>query len=167
MRVASPITLHARTIKLPLWKHTSGSSVTSFLGYTSMSEYSLLAVRADLLSPSSSATGRAFPDVAAQARRFEIVIEGEVTYTKGTSCSAPTFAAIVALLNDFLISEGKPPLGFLNPLLYSKGVAGLNDITSGNNPGCGTPGFSAVQGWDPVTGLGTPDFGKLQAVVGG
>ncbi len=27
-------------------------------------------------------------------------------------------------------------------MLYSIGVPGLNDITSGNAPGCGTPGFS-------------------------
>ncbi|KAA1474154.1 subtilisin-like protein [Dentipellis sp. KUC8613] len=110
-------------------------------------------------------TGRGFPDVSAQAIGFEIVIDGFETLERGTSCSSPTFAAIVSLLNDFRISEGKAPLGFLNPLLYSKGVAGLNDITSGSNPGCGTAGFSAVKGWDPVTGLGSPDFGKLQTIV--
>lgn len=60
----------------------------------------------------------------------------------GTSASAPTFAAIVALLNDAMLAAGRPPLGFLNPLLYLKGAAGLNDITAGNAPGCGTPGFN-------------------------
>ena len=59
-------------------------------------------------------------------------------------------ASIISLLNDFLISESKNRLGFLNPWLYGLGQAGLNDITSGSNPGCGTEGFSAVQGWDPV-----------------
>lgn len=49
-----------------------------------------------------------------------------------------TFAGVIALLNDFRISQGKSPLGFLNPTLYSAGVAGFNDITSGSNPGCGT-----------------------------
>jgi len=34
-------------------------------------------------------------------------------------------------------------------------------ITTGDNPGCGTNGFNAVSGWDPVTGLGTPIFPKL------
>lgn len=57
----------------------------------------------------------------------------------------------------------------------------FNDITSGTNQGCGTVGFTAVQGkaepssliitlgtdqnmvgWDPVTGLGTPNFEKLK-----
>ena len=90
------------------------------------------------------------------------------------------------MLNDARISGGKPPLGFLNPWLYKNGYAKLNDITVGNNPGCGTQGFNATVGWDPgmsyrfyfillvlfhvgstddtsitVTGLGTPDFNKL------
>jgi tripeptidyl-peptidase-1 len=56
-------------------------------------------------------------------------------------------------------------LGFLNPWLYSQGFVGLNDITSGSNPGCDTDGFTAGVGWDPVTGLGTPNFGKLQAIM--
>jgi len=84
----------------------------------------------------------------------------------GTSASSPTFAGVIALLNDFRLSQNKSSLGFLNPLIYSTGTAGFNDITSGSNPGCGTNGFSAGTGWDPVTGLGTPDFGKLQALIG-
>jgi len=85
----------------------------------------------------------------------------------GTSCSAPTFASIIALLNDQLITAGKKPLGFLNPLLYSaNGSAALTDIISGSNPGCGTNGFNATENWDPVTGLGTPVFSKLLAAIG-
>ena len=53
-------------------------------------------------------------------------------------------------------------MGFLNPWLYSQGYQGLNDIVGGNNPGCNTQGFQAVKGWDPVTGLGTPNFGLLK-----
>ncbi|KAL5536826.1 hypothetical protein ACEPAF_649 [Sanghuangporus sanghuang] len=110
-------------------------------------------------------SGRAYPDVAAQGQNFQVVVGGRTFSVGGTSASSPTFAGVVSLLNDFRIASGKAPLGFLNPLLYSTGAAGLNDITSGSNPGCGTNGFSAVTGWDPVTGLGTPDFGKLQAIV--
>jgi len=109
--------------------------------------------------------GRGFPDVAAQGLRFEIVTNGAVHSISGTSASAPTFAGVVALLNDARLANKKAPLGFLNPLLYSDGVNGLNDITSGNNPGCNTTGFTATAGWDPVTGLGTPNFGKLQGIV--
>lgn len=38
-------------------------------------------------------------------------------------------------------------------------------IQSGSNPGCGTNGFPAAKGWDPVTGLGSPDYEKLAKVV--
>lgn len=46
------------------------------------------------------------------------------------------------MLNDARINAQKTPLGFLNPFLYSIGYNALNDITAGNNPGCGTPGFN-------------------------
>ncbi|KAI0356085.1 subtilisin-like protein [Trametes cingulata] len=112
-------------------------------------------------------TGRAYPDVSTQGVQFVIEVDGELQGVDGTSASSPTFASIVALLNDQLLNAGQSPLGFLNPFLYSKGVSALNDITSGSNPGCGTDGFPAVTGWDAVTGLGTPDFQKLLAVVSG
>lgn len=81
----------------------------------------------------------------------------------GTSASAPIFAGIVTLLNEARIAAGKGPLGFLNPTLYANPDA-FNDITIGSNPGCGTGGFNATPGWDPVTGLGTPNFPKLKEV---
>ncbi|KAH9024936.1 subtilisin-like protein [Lactarius pseudohatsudake] len=111
--------------------------------------------------------GRGVPDVSAQALKCVLVIHSAGARGSGTSCSTPTVAGIISLLNDFLISEGKSPLGFLNPWLYSteRGMSGLNDITSGSNPGCDTDGFTAIPGWDPVTGLGTPDFSRLLHVL--
>jgi len=38
----------------------------------------------------------------------------------------------------------------------------MNDITEGNNPGCGSDGFKAVKGWDPLTGLGTPNYPAME-----
>lgn len=55
---------------------------------------------------------------------FQVVVGGEVESAAGTSCSSPTFAGIVSLLNDFRISNANPPQGFLNPLLYSVRVSG-------------------------------------------
>merc|ERR1711865_772799 len=51
--------------------------------------------------------------------------------------------------------------------IYKKlGPAGaFNDVTKGSNPGCDTQGFPAAKGWDPVTGWGTPDFGKIRDMV--
>ncbi|KAJ4470134.1 peptidase S8/S53 domain-containing protein [Lentinula aciculospora] len=111
-----------------------------------------------------NASGRAYPDVAAQGEGFQVVVGGRVNLVGGTSCSSPTFAGVIALLNDFKLAKNDTTLGFLNPLLYANPSA-LNDITSGSNPGCGTNGFTTSKGWDPVTGLGTPDFVKLQAIV--
>ncbi|KAI0284759.1 subtilisin-like protein [Russula brevipes] len=111
--------------------------------------------------------GRAYPDISAQALNFPVVVNGTVEYIEGTSCSSPTAAGVVALLNDCPATPLRPPLGFLNPLIYSSASKGFNDITSGSNPGCGTQGFSAIDGWDPVTGLGTPDFLKLQGILCG
>ncbi|KIK67673.1 hypothetical protein GYMLUDRAFT_787891 [Collybiopsis luxurians FD-317 M1] len=110
-------------------------------------------------------SGRAYPDVSAQGLNFRVFIGGGPFLISGTSASSPTFAGIVALLNDVRLANDLPPLGFLNPLLYKKGIEALNDVTIGNNPGCGTNGFNATKGWDPVTGLGTPDFKKLRKVV--
>lgn len=96
-------------------------------------------------------TGAGFPDISAQAENFVIVIDGFSEGVSGTSCSSPTVAGIFALLNDIRYQAGKAPLGWLNPLLYQNPTA-FNDITSGSNPGCGTNGFPAAPGWDPVTG---------------
>ncbi|KAI7180342.1 tripeptidyl-peptidase 1 precursor [Hortaea werneckii] len=106
-------------------------------------------------------SGRAYPDVAAQGNHDAIVWGGEITTVGGTSASSPTFAAIITLVNDALIAKGRKPLGFLNPWIYSGAYKALTDITSGSSFGCNTTGFPAQEGWDAVTGFGTPNFDKL------
>jgi len=110
-------------------------------------------------------TGRAFPDVAAQGENVVIFDGGEEGTVAGTSCSSPIFASTIGLLNAELIAAGKSPLGFLNPFIYANPTI-FNDITSGDNPGCGTNGFPVRAGWDPVTGFGTPNFAKLRTAAG-
>lgn len=112
--------------------------------------------------------GRGYPDVSAIGEQAEYFSGGFVALHGGTDISTCIFAGVIALLNDGLISQGKPALGYLNPLLYSAitDVPILNDITSGNNPGCGTNGFFAKAGWDPVTGLGSPNYPSLHGFVG-
>ena len=99
-----------------------------------------------------NSSGRAYPDVATQGVDFAINYQGRQEGFSGTSASSPTFASIIALINDHLLSSGRSPLGFLNPMLYSTGVAAFNDITEGNNynPECNTGGFEADVGWDAV-----------------
>jgi tripeptidyl-peptidase I len=74
--------------------------------------------------------------------------------------SAPIFASLLNRIVEERIKVGKGPLGFVNPTLYENPQV-LNDITNGTNPGCGTNGFNAAKGWDPVTGLGTPNYPKM------
>jgi tripeptidyl-peptidase-1 len=119
--------------------------------------------------------GRGFPDISAQGRNYYVVDKGRLTRVSGTSASAPTISSIIALLNAARLQSGQRPFGFLNPWLYTKGFKGLTDIVNGGSTGCtgidnysGLPtpyvpyaSWNATAGWDPVTGLGTPDFGKL------
>jgi tripeptidyl-peptidase I len=106
---------------------------------------------------------RGYPDVAAIGDAVAIVFDGETWSVGGTSASAPIFAGIVTLLNEARMAEGKSPVGFLNQVFYKHPEA-FNDITVGSNPGCGSGGFKAAPGWDPVTGLGTPNFPKLKKI---
>lgn len=92
-------------------------------------------------------TGRGFPDVAAQAYNFRIFDQGYDSGVVGTSASAPTFAGIIALLNEVRLSAGQSSLGFLNPWLYSDGYQGLTDIVNGGSNGC--------SGIDSYSGLTT------------
>jgi tripeptidyl-peptidase-1 len=49
-----------------------------------------------------------------------------------SQASAPTFAAIVGLLNDHIIAGGGKPMGFLNPFIY-KNAQAFTDVTIGSN----------------------------------
>jgi tripeptidyl-peptidase I len=100
--------------------------------------------------------GRGIPDVAAMGYHYPVVWNGTSHLLDGTSASAPTFASVITLINDALLAEKRPALGFLNPWLYSSALPGLRDVMMGSNRGCDTLGFPAMKGWDAATGLGTP-----------
>ena len=114
-----------------------------------------------------NSSGRAYPDVSAFSTDFIIELDGIPFPVSGTSCAAPTFAGIVASLNDVRLNAGKPTLGFLNPLLYQNLQGkGFFDVTEGSNGGgliC--PGFDAIDGWDPASGWGNPNFGLLAEFI--
>lgn len=101
----------------------------------------------------NSGTSRAFPDVSANGANYVVAIDGVFGLVYGTSASSPVFGSIIALINEQLVAAGKSPVGFINPVLYANPEV-LTDVTNGTNPGCGTDGFSATPGWDPLTGLG-------------
>ncbi|GJJ16186.1 hypothetical protein Clacol_010466 [Clathrus columnatus] len=117
-----------------------------------------------LYSGRFNASGRGFPDISAITGNVGMVFDGDRTITETTLSSVPIVAAIIADLNAQRQSQGNPPLGFLNPLFYSNPHV-FDDITQGNNPGCGTNGFPAKNGWDAITGLGSPNYTALQQIV--
>jgi len=134
--------------------------------------------QSETLPPSGTynAKGRAYPDVATVGHNLLVVINGQIVPVDGTSASAPIFGGIVTLLNEVLLRNNLSPLGFLNPLLYEIAVdtpEAFYDVTVGYNrcgtidwePACCDFGFYASSGWDPISGLGTPNFAVLQEQV--
>ncbi|KAM3552638.1 hypothetical protein ARSEF4850_007293 [Beauveria asiatica] len=113
-----------------------------------------------------NASGRGYPDLSLISVQFQTEVNGQVGTYLGTSASSPSTAGLFSVLDDYLHSQGKPVLGFLNPLLYSgKITSAINDITSGSNAGCDSNGFPAQQGWDAASGLGSFNFATLRSLV--
>ncbi len=108
----------------------------------------------------NSQNTRGYPDIAANGANYIAAVDDGFMKLYGTSASTPVIGAIFTLINEARLNLGKSSIGFINPVLYANPDA-LNDVVSGRNPGCGTAGFSAGTGWDPVTGLGTPNYPKL------
>ena len=81
----------------------------------------------------------------------------------GTSSSCPQWAALVAIADQF----GGQSLGLINPKLYSLASGPhyadyFYDVKTGNNQADpSVQGYQATTGWDPVTGLGTPNAANL------
>jgi len=110
--------------------------------------------------PSGTAGGRGVPDVSGDAdpnSGYQILVDGQSMVVGGTSAVAPLWGGLIALMNQHL---GKP-LGFMNASLYTlpgypSNPGPIHDITSGSNGA-----YDAGSGWDPCTGLGTPDGARL------
>jgi kumamolisin len=86
-----------------------------------------------------------------------LVLHNQVTQIGGTSWSAPVWAGICAMINEARTTADKPPLPFLNPLIYPlMGSACFRDIQAGTNGE-----FSAGPGYDMVTGIGVPNVKEL------
>ncbi|CAH1274077.1 TPP1 [Branchiostoma lanceolatum] len=113
-------------------------------------------------------TNRAYPDISAMSDDFWIIINRLLMNVAGTSAATPVVAGILSMANDARLNAGKPVLGFFNPLLYSNPQM-LFDVTLGNpSEACwldDLEGYRVAQGWDPVTGLGTPDYNKVIKAV--
>ncbi|WP_427135254.1 S53 family peptidase [Pseudarthrobacter sp. S9] len=108
--------------------------------------------------PKPGGHGRGVPDVSAVAdpqTGYKVRVDGKDMVIGGTSAVAPLWAALIAL---FAQATGRR-FGQIQPLLYNL-PAGFHDVTTGNN---GT--YQAATGWDPCTGLGSPDGTALLAAI--
>lgn len=125
-----------------------------------------------LVKNNTKKTKRGIPDVSTNGHNYQIVSGGSTETVDGTSCATPAFAGMIALINDRLLNAGKSAIGFANPTLYAiwaQHSDAFNDITTGNNDCtegvCCKQGYDAVTGWDPATGLGSPNLEKLSGYV--
>ena len=106
--------------------------------------------------PQTSFAGRGVPDVSGNAdpvTGYQVRVNGQNVVVGGTSAVAPLWAALVAQINQ----QVGTPVGFVNPKLYSTSISAFRDITTGNNDDGQLGYFKAQSGWDPCTGLGTPN----------
>ena len=113
--------------------------------------------------PDSDPERRLTPDVAAVADPFtgvRIVYKGTPLVGGGTSQSAPIWAGLAAVMNQYLLTNGGRLMGDFNPQLYriaaSAPLPAFRDVTLGGNAVA-----DAGPGYDLVTGLGTPDIDNL------
>jgi subtilase family serine protease len=165
----------------------SGALITTGGGFSSfqtMPSYQQSAVASYLQQPdvqmppsySYDPTMRAYPDVTFCGHHYKIFFSNSTTdncpclptVVDGTSASSPAFAGLISLINDQLLNAGKSELGFLNILLYQMAAEQsntFNDVTVGTNrctrAECCTYGWQTGTGWDPVTGLGSPNFENM------
>ena len=121
----------------------------------------------DLIAAGGSTSFRNMPDIAAIGDNVFVVADtNQLEELGGTSCSAPTWAGFIALVNQQAASTGNPSVGFINPAIYS--IASSNysacfhDVTTGNNTWSESPDqFFAGAGYDLCTGWGSPSGQNL------
>jgi kumamolisin len=120
---------------------------------------------------------RAFPDIAALASTqpaYPVFVNGVLSSIGGTSGAAPLMAASFARISAFERSRGRPPIGFVNPWLYSLPKSTFLDITQGDNqlkftleggafntPAC----CAATPGYDLATGHGVLKLPQAVALL--
>ncbi|PWU21265.1 MAG: hypothetical protein C5B50_02150 [Verrucomicrobia bacterium] len=90
----------------------------------------------------------------------------------GTSCAAPLWAGVMALINQQNAANGHNSVGFMNPPVYTIGLGAnynldFNDITLGNNTWPSSPSkYYATNGFDLCAGWGTPTVNLINALAG-
>jgi len=142
-----------------VWKSNGGGTGGGVSDLFARPDYQ---ASANVPESGSAKGGRGVPDVAGDAdpdSGYRIVTGGRTDIIGGTSAVAPLWAGIIAGINA---ARGKP-VGFVHDGLYANRSA-FRDITAGDNKS-GTIGYVAAEGWDPCTGLCSPQA-SLRTLLG-
>jgi subtilase family serine protease len=170
-----------------VWNQTPASGTTSATGGGASSIFSKPVWQTGAGVPSDSA--RDVPDVSFNAAPdpdgylicaqgsctsgFRNGAGGSLNEIGGTSAGVPTFAGVVALINQQTQSTGQGNINYILYALAASSPAAFHDVTSGNNKtactsgstdcpsGTATIGYVATAGYDQTTGLGSPDVNNL------
>ena len=150
-----------------------------FSNYFAVPKFQTAAVANYFTTPESkrapagyNTTGRGFPDIASNGMNYQVFIDSNPCLVCGTSGAAPSVGGMVTTINAQRKKAGKPRLGFLNPLFYTRPSI-LNDIAHGWNnctairTVCCPMGFTSASGWDPLVGLGSPSYVRFVKQSGG
>lgn len=138
---------------LPIWQQGLTYSIDGRIGMVELTEL-----------PRLLGT-RGVPDISAHFGPYGLYFGGNIIQLFGTSASTPILAGMVA---RFISASGRRPPA-LNTIFYSN-TSAFNDISGGNNDLAPLPnglyyGYAATPGWDPVTGLGSPNGQALYNVI--
>jgi subtilase family serine protease len=107
---------------------------------------------------------RGVPDVSADADQstgWSTYDGGNWGQAGGTSAATPFWAASMLLIQQYADSHHAGRIGFVDPILYALAKGGqpyppFHDVTAGSNRY-----YPARPGWDPATGLGSPNVYNL------
>lgn len=156
------------------WGLYKGKDVGSSGGISSYYSIPSWQASVDMTSNRGSPAYRNIPDVALTADNvFVLYGNGNSGTVGGTSCAAPLWAGLTALMNQQSLSTGTSTVGFINPAIYALGkstayTTSFHDITTGNNTSSSSPtNFYAVSGYDLCTGWGTPAGQSLINAIAG
>ena len=117
-------------------------------------------------------SGRGYPDVTFAGSGYAVFVGGQYYGLSGTSASCPAVAGLISSVNAARMAIGKGSLGWVHPALYANTSLFFNDITSGHircpaGGGiiCCKQGYTATSGWDPASGLGSMNYGRMQEAL--
>ncbi|MGP8199909.1 MAG: protease pro-enzyme activation domain-containing protein [Limisphaerales bacterium] len=145
------------------WGYDNGSYVGTCGGISSYYTFPSWQAGFATSANGGSTSFRNIPDVALTADQIYVAYgDGSSGEFGGTSCATPLWAGFTALMNQQTALNGRSPVGFINPAIYTlaagPGYANcFHDITTGNNTWPDSPSlFYATTGYDLCSGLGTP-----------